>query len=756
MAELTTFDQLKMQTETLKNFFENELNSGEFETINGGVKFIYKYKNEETPTVLQGVDSAENILFEGKNVTVPASASTVTVCGSGFNYDFESGTVSVASGVSNSSIMASGNLTIYGNGGGNLYQCDNSTILNYTDNDTVFSSNDNALKNAANLGTAYYFLNTHTIKGEKTEGAVTDTLNDYNDLGIGDHITFQNSNGDLTNLIVTLNVYIRMKTLEELETYHSWEDIYFSNNNDATAANNRSVLTAGAYYGSGNLYRTESAWMNGYAFSVSQKGYLSSNIDQTSLDDLFVNIQDEMNNNLETNGDYDLGDISKVSGDWDFGDTLTDDFQYNYRIHYPISITATYPVRSGKTAPDSLYLYIEPERIKQPVLYSNGTTSTRETMCSVRQIIITNDVANTDSTTNRPLIFFYEGPEVPLKQYHPELYDGDDYIGERPFLPVILSLYANFRGIIYAPNNPVIINGNGYKFEGFIVAREFRRLKIASDFQNSKYTSDSDKGFPVYVSATYNSGSYKYFIEVSNWTLKSSDPSGYKSIKVLFNGNEFTGWVKNNQWYTADVNPDLSRYAQINVDDATNNYALYDDILLETKRAGKTYLVNYNGKFYIPITTESATFSNSLTSSSIGDVFSTLGKTITQKVCPVISGSNYPMYISGTKYTYTETYTNTKGETKTKQTVMNVGDVMYEYIGTVAADNDGNGNYTETPVSAVLADDDKVRYNYTNIFNLKDTSIYNSFGNVTLQNYTYLDSDSHDMFFTTTRLKHID
>ena len=561
------------------------------------------------------------------------------------------------------------------------------------------------------------------------------------------------------------SLYVQMKRKEVNETYPNWEEVKVQKGNNSTAANNRSVLTAGAYYGSGNINRTEVSWLNGQAFASSRSNQKTTGVDQTQFDDLFIDYQGEMNRNLTTNGDHDLQDTSKVSGNWDYcedGSALPSNYQYNYRIHFPMMITAIYPVRSGKRPPDSLYAFIEQEPIKQAVTLSDKTTYTRGNMSSVRQIIINNDIANTNESTDRPWVIFYEGPEVPLKKYQPTLYDGDDYVGARPYLPIILNLYANFRGIIFAPNNPIIINGNGYKMEGFVVGREFRRLKLASDFQNAKYTSGSDKGFPVYTSATYNSGSYKYFVEVSNWTLKSSDPSGYKSIKVLFNGNEMTGWVKNNQWYTRDVNPDPSQYAQINVGGSTNKYALYDQLLLETKRSGKTYLVNYNGKFYIPITTESATFSNSLTSSSIGNVFSVSGKTITQTVCPVISGTNYPMYISGTKYTYTETYYNTEGVTKTKQTIMNIGDVAYEYIGTVNATTDSDGNYTETPGDYdSFTDDDKLRYDYISIFNLHTASTYNSFYNVGLVNYTYLaksenSATSHDMFFTTYRSKHID
>ena len=119
------------------------------------------------------------------------------------------------------------------------------------------------------------------------------------------------------------------------------------------------------------------------------------------------------------------------------------------------------------------------------------------------------------------------------------------------------------------------------------------------------------------------------------------------------------------------------------------------------------------------------------------------------------------MYVSNTKYKYTETYYNTEGKQKTKTTIMSIGDV--QYVNVTASDAAVDGNYTEVPQNQdTFKDDDKLRYDYVNVFNLMDTSKYNSFGNVSLENYTYLTqseqavTDSKDMFFTTARLKHID
>lgn len=92
----------------------------------------------------------------------------------------------------------------------------------------------------------------------------------------------------------------------------------------------------------------------------------------------------------------------------------------------------------AKEPPDPLYIRIESE--------PQGD--------SVRQVIINVNVSNMDEK-KRPIILFYDGPE----------YDES--------LPVILRLNNDFRGVLYAPNSPVVIIGNNNAFHGFVVAESF-------------------------------------------------------------------------------------------------------------------------------------------------------------------------------------------------------------------------------------------------------------------------------------------
>ena len=88
---------------------------------------------------------------------------------------------------------------------------------------------------------------------------------------------------------------------------------------------------------------------------------------------------------------------------------------------------------------------------------------------SVRQIILNMNASNFDTATKkyRPICLFYMGPER---------YDMNSTI--RASQPVILNINADFRGILYAPFSPVVVNvKSGCKFEGFVVAKEYHKSK---------------------------------------------------------------------------------------------------------------------------------------------------------------------------------------------------------------------------------------------------------------------------------------
>ena len=67
-----------------------------------------------------------------------------------------------------------------------------------------------------------------------------------------------------------------------------------------------------------------------------------------------------------------------------------------------------------------------------------------------------------DSYKYRPLAFFYSAP---LNVY------STPAAGARQAKTLILNLEADFRGIVFAPESPVQVLGNGHKFQGLIVAK---------------------------------------------------------------------------------------------------------------------------------------------------------------------------------------------------------------------------------------------------------------------------------------------
>ena len=133
------------------------------------------------------------------------------------------------------------------------------------------------------------------------------------------------------------------------------------------------------------------------------------------------------------------------------------------RVHALININAAYDVRSGKSGDDPLYIRIEAEP-------KQGNTGN-----APQQIIININADNT-ADSKRPIFFYYDGPLT---------YNGT--YPDRIAQPVILNMTTDFKGVLFMPEVPVVIHGNGHKFEGFIVASEFR-YAATSGSKTAKYT----------------------------------------------------------------------------------------------------------------------------------------------------------------------------------------------------------------------------------------------------------------------------
>ncbi|MBD3878112.1 MAG: Tad domain-containing protein [Quinella sp. 1Q5] len=144
------------------------------------------------------------------------------------------------------------------------------------------------------------------------------------------------------------------------------------------------------------------------------------------------------------------------------------------RTHSLFNVDIAYPVRTvnGKKiyGEDPLYCRIEAEPYESEKTY-------------IRQMVINVNVDNTDDD-KRPLFFFYDGPDGRTAQQT----GGGEHQSNRDLKPdmakpVILNLNADFKGVLWMPDIPVVINGNGHKFEGFIIAKEFRYLDTTQGTQ---------------------------------------------------------------------------------------------------------------------------------------------------------------------------------------------------------------------------------------------------------------------------------
>ena len=174
----------------------------------------------------------------------------------------------------------------------------------------------------------------------------------------------------------------------------------------------------------------------------------------------------------------------------------------------------------------------------------------------------------TETVTPRPMIIFYEGPDRGLTEGVDDSDKNSSQSGSpkkaypnlswRDSKPVILNLNADFRGILFAPNSPVVINGNGKNFYGFVIAREFVRVTTASDYtaKDGKYfdsngkewfqSSQTNNGITntVFVDAYGNVDTrplFGYFLKVTALTvppLLKRPPQG-KILEAIFLSLEF-------------------------------------------------------------------------------------------------------------------------------------------------------------------------------------------------------------------------
>ena len=296
--------------------------------------------------------------------------------------------------------------------------------------------------------------------------------------------------------------------------------------------------------------------------------------DEMDVDSLNIDFNQDLSNNIsKKNVDWDLGadlptGINKVSYIGDAKNVWTDK-EGDLRIQGLINFRDAWKNRNlmdddtdNDLIPDPLWVRIEsdPWWIGSAAPYIDSSTG----LNSVRQMIISIDKSNVESTDHafkftddkkkvdnktkqalgdfdgyeiegglaykyRPFFVFYKGPEV---------YDESNTV--RKSQPVILNLNADWNGILYAPNSPVVILGNGKKLTGFVVAKEFVQLKTVKDYTDNGYSEYTDEnGKPMLVESDKVFSESKLnekYPETDNYEVNKSEDgktiSVYKYEKV--------------------------------------------------------------------------------------------------------------------------------------------------------------------------------------------------------------------------------
>ncbi len=364
------------------------------------------------------------------------------------------------------------------------------------------------------------------------------------------------------------SLYQQMKELRSTENYATWDHIkheydvlpksqrpvQYQNTATDNIARARSIQAKGNEYVAGNFYRTETLTLHGYSKATNGWGKPNNNVaemNQLLLDNLFVDFKIDIKG-YKFNKDEDLGGETKLSGgnnteyNLNPSNSQVSGSILNYRIHDLINIgrwyktgvnldntedgyyTYEYKVRDeeflkkqgykaddakkkAKEPPDPLYIYIESENF-----YSHEYQNNNTGFNTVRQIVINLNASNNNENKDRPMFFFYDGPEkinsdnnkITWYETWRESWKYEDKYKDnaRNSLPVIINFFEDFRGVFFFPNSPVVINGNGKKFEGFIVAQKYLRLKEYSDFPTMAEvgTESTERGCAVYKDSAGN------------------------------------------------------------------------------------------------------------------------------------------------------------------------------------------------------------------------------------------------------------
>lgn len=310
----------------------------------------------------------------------------------------------------------------------------------------------------------------------------------------------------------------KVQILEKKNVIGNWEyQTYYKDRDGVYQGDWQQIQDSKIHYTNGNTYRTE---------KVTVKG--SNNKDSLNIDFRW----DTQKKSTANTQDWDLLPASEVIN-YGYQDGWSKYLANQYRIRFNADFNTPYNTRHPKDpTPDVLWIRIESDPINN-LSYIGKDENKHYSYNSVRQITININQANTakytDAESNkgvpgsykyRPLFIFYDGPE--------NLDFALDEKGNqiRRAQPFVVNLNADFNGIIFVPESPAIIRGNGHTWNGFIIARSFVVAVTEDDLTKGNYFERNDgygntekvKGDYVKTSDSYGN---TIFIKWTNTISKS-------------------------------------------------------------------------------------------------------------------------------------------------------------------------------------------------------------------------------------------
>lgn len=302
------------------------------------------------------------------------------------------------------------------------------------------------------------------------------------------------------DLITSIEALRRDKTIENWE----YQNKYHNHTGKWNHYQDKKV-----HYKTGNDYRTEVLNINPSTNdSTSSMVATSANggkkYSESTVDSINLDFRIDVSYKGKYNGKT---DVKKWDFDWDLRDELPEGIEtyisrydlvdgWDVGQHDNLRVIASFNF-DGKwldrdlndLKPDILWTKVESDP-----MWFNLEFRTIATLSSVRQIVMNVTESNTETTTvtkdgethtvykYRPFFIVYMGPETnqPLAT------------STRQSQPVILNLYENWNAILYMPNSPVIINGNSHSLTGFVIAKEYHRLKTIDEYDDTEYIKGSD------------------------------------------------------------------------------------------------------------------------------------------------------------------------------------------------------------------------------------------------------------------------